>query len=93
MHPFASYSAIGKRGKDIVLDVSSFAYGPDSPEDRLIELEAKRVGVGILPTKTTSIHHVEQQVAVPYRYTKEFYHPILVGRKKNSQKLLSLCEI
>lgn len=81
LHPFASYVAIGKRAKYITAKCSKFAYGPNSPEARLIELNAKRVGIGVEPLNLTTIHHVEQTVGVPYRYMKEFIHPIKIRGK------------
>lgn len=81
LHPFASYSAFGRFAECITQDVPRFAYGPFSPEDSLVLLNAKRVGVCVSTTKTTSIHHVEQQASVPYRYMKEFVHPLVKDHK------------
>ena len=75
-HPFASYCAIGGNAERLMNNVSRFAYGPETPEDRLILMGAKKVGLGVDETVTTSIHHLEQNFNVPYRYVKEFIHPV-----------------
>jgi len=80
-HPFASYVAIGDKADYITKNVSRFAYGPHSPEARMIELNAKRLGIGVDVHNLTTIHHVEQSVSVPYRYTKEFIHPVLINNQ------------
>jgi len=76
-HPFASYSAYGSESESIVNTISKFAYGLETPEARLVDYNAKRVGIGLDITVTTSIHHIEQIVSVPYRYMKEFIHPVV----------------
>ena len=36
------------------------------------------ISIGLHPRHTCStVHHVEQLLAVPYRYTKEFLHPVM----------------
>ena len=77
-HPFVSYSAVGKHAREITEDVSRHAYGPMTPEARMIEMGALSVSVGLHPRHSCStVHHVEQDVTVPYRYTKEFMHPVV----------------
>lgn len=78
-HPFRSYAAVGARAEDIAADVSRHAYGPETPEARMIELGAKLVNIGLPPNICSTVHHVEQVMAVPYRYTKEFMHPVVRG--------------
>tara|TARA_R110001592_G_scaffold57277_1_gene174173 strand:+ start:52221 stop:53018 length:798 start_codon:yes stop_codon:yes gene_type:complete len=76
-HPFRSYCAVGRHATYITQDISRAAYGPFSPEARLIELNAITLAVGITPREATStVHHCEQMMAVPYRYMKEFLHPV-----------------
>ena len=44
----------------------------------MIELDAKYVSIGSHPSDiSTVIHYVENLMGVPYRYTKEFIHPVL----------------
>jgi aminoglycoside 3-N-acetyltransferase len=76
--PFHSYAAIGRRAADITEDVSRNSFGADTPEERMINLDALSVCIGVEPRITCSaIHHVEQVVGVPYRYMKEFIHPVV----------------
>lgn len=82
-HPFNSYAAIGPEADAITADVSRHAYGPLTPEARLIGLGARTVTIGLPPNITTTVHHVEQMMAVPYRYTKEFMHPVVRDGKVN----------
>lgn len=82
-HPFVSYAAIGRDAKAITENVSRHAYGPETPEERLIDRNAVCVSVGIHPRFTCStIHHVAMLMGVPYRYTKEYLHPVIHGGKK-----------
>lgn len=77
-HPFVSYAAIGPDAEEITQGTSRHAYGPASSKDRLIGLNAHAISAGLPPNRTASIvHHSEQMMAVPYRYTKEFMHPVV----------------
>jgi aminoglycoside 3-N-acetyltransferase len=76
-HPFNSYAAVGPAAEALCADVSRHAYGPLTPEARMIETQAKVLVIGMPPNITTTVHHVEQMMAVPYRYTKEFMHPVV----------------
>ena len=76
-HPFASYSAVGPLASEIVDGAARNAYGPETPEGRLIERRALSVHIGMQPRILTTIHHVEHCMGVPYRYIKEFLHPVV----------------
>lgn len=77
-HAFVSYSAVGRQAEEICLNVSRHSFGPASPKDRLIERNALCISIGLEPRWTCStIHHVEMVMGVPYRYTKEFVHPVV----------------
>ena len=76
-HPFSSYSAIGPSSSDIVSDTPRQAYGPNSPEDRLINLNARILILGLNENIITTTHHIEHVIGVPYRYYKEFMHPVM----------------
>lgn len=77
-HPFASLTAFGARAEEICGRTTRHAYGPNTPYARLLEMNAWGVSVGMPPQRTCSmIHHLEQVMAVPYRYTKEFIHPVV----------------
>jgi len=77
-HPFNSYTAIGKYADYICTNNSRHCYGNNTPTARLLELDATQLSIGLHPIETTSIsHHVEMIMGVPYRYVKEFIHPVL----------------
>ena len=77
-HPFSSYAAIGKNANYICENTSRNSIGPNSPKARLLELDAQYLGIGLPPSRVSMvIHHIEQLMGVPYRYTKEFNHPVL----------------
>ena len=77
-HPFISYAAIGPQAEDIVANCSPHAYGPESPESRLCHIGARNIAVGMSPDIACSTaHHVEHVCGVPFRYMKEFVHPVL----------------
>jgi aminoglycoside 3-N-acetyltransferase len=79
-HPFVSYAANGPLAKEIVSNVSRHAFGPETPQQRLIEMDALAISVGSHPRITlNAVHHVEHMMGVPYRYTKEFLHPVKRG--------------
>ena len=82
LHPFSSISAIGKMSKFITCGSSKHAYGPDTPFEKLILLNAKFISLGLEPNKTCSqVHHLEFIHHVPYRFTKEFLVKILEKQK------------
>lgn len=77
-HPFASRTAIGRNGKEICERCSRHAYGPHTPFARLLELDAVFVSFGMFPRTVVSlVHHCEFVMGVPYRYSKEFMHPVV----------------
>ncbi len=79
-HAFESYTALGAKADDFCADLSKFSYGLNTPEDRLLQLKAKCVCLGIEPRLgTASVHHVEALAHVPYRYTKEYKHNVLAN--------------
>ena len=77
-NPFDSYSAIGPLASEITQNVSRHSTGLETPKARMIERDALCLSIGLPPNYTCStVHHVEQLMAVPYRYTKEFMHPVI----------------
>ena len=82
IHPFLSYTAIGKNAKYICTNNTKHAYGPNSPKDRMLKLNTKYLSIGLTPNWTCSyIHHVEMMMGVPYRFTKEFITKIKINKK------------
>lgn len=77
-HAFMSHAAIGAQAEYICGNVSRHAYGLETPKARMLELDAMYLSVGLEPRLTCSfVHHVEMLMGVPYRYTKEFIHPVV----------------
>lgn len=77
-HPFFSYTALGAEAEEICSSVPRHAFGPRSIKDRLVTRGAKMLSLGAHPRFTcTTVHHAEFMVGVPYRYTKEFIHPVV----------------
>ena len=77
MHPFVSYTAVGSQAAYITQDVTRHAYGPETPEARMIELDALHVSIGIHPRFSTATnHHLELVMGVPYRYNREYLHKV-----------------
>ncbi|WP_276882083.1 AAC(3) family N-acetyltransferase [Campylobacter cuniculorum] len=79
-HPFASYTAFGKNA-NICDCFSPFAYGINSPYDKMLKFDkTTMISVGMIPHLTCSIvHNAEMNMNVPYRYIKEFYHPMKIN--------------
>ncbi|TDU69228.1 aminoglycoside 3-N-acetyltransferase [Prosthecobacter fusiformis] len=77
-HPFGSLTAWGKQAESVTGNTSRHAYGPNTPYERLLACDAWGLSVAMPPQLTCSIvHHMEMTMAVPYRYTKEFLHPVV----------------
>ena len=77
LHPFQSFTALGPKAKDICQRNTRYGFGPNSPMARMLELKTRVLSIGLPPNETaTVVHHAEQVMAVPYRYTKEFTHSI-----------------
>ena len=77
LHPFWSIAGIGLNAQ-LLNKVSRHAYGAGSPWSHFLDLDTTQVNVGIDPSRAvTLIHHIETVVGVPYRYSKEFVHPIV----------------
>lgn len=79
-HPFWSVSGIGPRAHEFLDDVSRHAYGYRSVWQRFVEADVLALNIGKPPHDSISIiHHIETVVGIPYRYTKEFLHPVRRG--------------
>lgn len=91
-HPFWSVAGIGPAAGDILNDFRRHAYGWGSVFQRFIEHDVLGVNIGKSPHYSISaVHHVETAVGVPYRYTKEFIHPVLrQGRVEREPFYLSV---
>ena len=77
LHPFWSVGAIGPLAEKLTKNISPHAYAANSIWDRLCNFRAKQITIGKkVSDAVTTIHHCECISGVPYRYTKEFSHPI-----------------
>lgn len=90
-HPFKSHAAIGAHAERICTGVSRHGGGLETPKDRMLELDAMYLSIGLEPRWTCSyVHHIEQLMAVPYRYTKEFEHPMVQSNGEIEKELFYL---
>lgn len=79
-HPFWSVAGIGPAAAELLKDVPRHSYGWGSVFQRFVEHDVLGVNIGKSPHFSISvIHHIETVVGVPYRYTKEFIHPVRRG--------------
>lgn len=87
LHPFASYTALGKNAKICDTQIP-FAYGLKSPYDNALRNDDfTMISIGKEANLTCSIvHHAEFVMHVPYRYIKEFNHPIQWHSEKIERK-------
>ena len=86
LHPFWSICGSGVHAR-MLKNVSRHAYGVGSPWSIFLELNARQINLGLHPSKAvTLIHHIETIVGVPYRYTKEFAHPITDGNSVKEEQ-------
>ena len=86
-HPYSSSAAIGKMAKYICNNNTQNVYGIDSPFERMINLNAKFISLGIDINKNCSqVHHAEYMMNVPYRYNKEFLHKVKINNKIKKKK-------
>lgn len=77
-HPFWSLVANGPAAQEIVGNVSRHAYGWGSVWQRMVDKNILCLHLGKHPRLTTTlVHHAETVSGVPYRYSKEFIHPVM----------------
>lgn len=87
-HPYMSYTALGADAEYICNDVSRHSFGLETPKDRILNRDGMYLSVGLEPRWTcTYVHHIEMLMGVPYRYTKEFVHPIVKENGKIVKEL------
>lgn len=85
-HPYSSHTALGRDAEILCKNTSRHVFGHHSPFQRMADRDALCVSVGLQIEKAVSlVHHVELMMGVPYRYTKEFLHPCLVGGKVSDE--------
>lgn len=76
-HPFWSVAGLGPAAKPMLEGISRHAYGWNSVFQRFVEADVLAVAIGKHPRFAVPVvHHVETVAGVPYRYNKEFNHPV-----------------
>ena len=76
-HAFSSSTAIGAFAQQLCNDCARHVYGCQTPFQRMIDADALFVSIGKPASSTVSlVHQAEFLMGVPYRYTKEFEHPV-----------------
>src|SRR5262249_14141514 len=79
-HPFWSIAGIGPAAPQLLGDISRHAYGWDSVFQRFVDRDVLGINIGKAPQFAIPlIHHIETVFGVPYRYNKEFIHPVRRG--------------
>lgn len=72
-HPLYSFAVWGAHRDELMADRSVDAFGPGTIFERMYRWNTKVLVIGLSPLQgVTYIHHVEQSVGVPYRYSKDF---------------------
>lgn len=69
--PVCSYAILGK-DSDKYKNIGEFSYGKNSVLEKLIQNNAKIVGLGSSCIGYTLFHYIEEQCQVPYRFYKTF---------------------
>ncbi len=82
VHPINSFAALGKLKNEICLNTSASNYGLDTPLDRMLNLGAKLVIIGIDFFSSIYIHYLEATYGVPYRYNKLLDIPVIYNGKQ-----------
>ena len=81
-HPFSSHAAVGKHASYICQDVARHSFEAETPKARMLNLDTQYISIGLHPRFTCSVvHHAEMLMGVPYRYPKEFIHPVVRSGK------------
>jgi aminoglycoside 3-N-acetyltransferase len=71
LHPLFSIAALGAKAADICTPGQSNAFGYNSAWDRLVQVDAKMLFLGVTMAEAmTFAHYVEHRHGVPYTYTK-----------------------
>lgn len=82
LHPLFSVAARGKHADDF-MRIGKDSFGENTVFERLRELDAKIVFLGVMPSAScTFLHHIEQMHHVPYRFMKKFEGSIVDGETK-----------
>ncbi|MEL4178531.1 AAC(3) family N-acetyltransferase [Roseateles sp. PN1] len=78
LHPFHSLSVSGPQAHAFASCKNLSSFGPGSPFEQLVEMEAVNLALGTeFVGGATFLHHTEEVAAVPYRFYKEFPGQVL----------------
>ena len=72
LHPVHSVAAAGQHAKWITSGFCRSSFGEDSAYDRLYDLDARFLCLGVDARYLTFLHYIEEQRQVRYRFYKEF---------------------
>lgn len=76
-HPLCSFAAVGRKAVEICGHTSRHSYGLNTPFDRLLNLDAKILAIGLSSAWAMGTpHHLEVMNCVPYNYTKVLYKSV-----------------
>jgi aminoglycoside 3-N-acetyltransferase len=78
LNPIVGLLAKGAQAAPICEHTSACGFGPNTPWDRLVALDAKMLFWGVDLRNMTFVHHAEQLVGVPHLYHKLYAAPVLV---------------
>ena len=83
--PMLAVSGIGPAANDLFHNLPYTSYGKDSLYDRLVAVRAKICCLGLGIYYATFLHHIEQTMQVPFRFSKQFTGTI---RSKGNEELV-----
>lgn len=90
LHPLFSVAALGRNAERLCQDdLSPTGFGHGSPFQRLRELDAWILCLGVDLKAMTFVHHVEQTFGVPYGYTKEWCAPVIKSGKPVARRFFA----
>jgi len=88
INPVFNISANGFKAKYICRGKNASAFGKDSAWDRLSELNAKMIFLGVSPTEAmTYVHYIEHRYGVPHAYHKYYITPVYKNDKEQDFKI------
>lgn len=82
-HPLFSLSGVGNNLDLIFKHINRNSTGKGSPFERMLKFNVKILHIDIeLVNACTFLHYIEEQMNVPYRYSKYFSYEIINEKKK-----------
>lgn len=81
LNPIVGFLAKGAKAAWICEHFSAYGYGPNTPWDRLVQLDGKMLFWGVDMRVATFVHHAEQLMGVPQLYHKLYSAPVIANGK------------